>query len=165
MSILLHTCCSCTFMFFHDVLAVFYWKRGQTLAPSQLLFLPCTWLSPEAEICHLWSLARWMRLAHSLKVTAHKQPLCIWAEGVSHSSHRLYIMNGHGRYFCQTRWEIFHSDTYFLSALLESHALSLTTETQHFQLPSQNCGLQRSSVRPHFVQRRETSANMDNNHV
>lgn len=66
----------CTFinfiLFFHDALAVFCSKRGQTFAPSQLLFLPCTWLSPEAEICHLWSLVRWMRLAHSLKVTVHK---------------------------------------------------------------------------------------------
>lgn len=47
-------------------------KPGQTFAPSQLLFLPCTWLSPEAEICHLWSLGRWMLLPPSLKVTTHK---------------------------------------------------------------------------------------------
>lgn len=73
------------------------------------------------------------------------------------------IMNGHSRKFCPTRQKISHSDTYFLSALLESHAPNLTTEAQNFQLPSQNCGLQRSSVRPHFVQRREPSANMDNN--
>lgn len=81
-SILLHT--RYTFMgyllFFHDVLVVFSWKLGQTFAPSQLLFLPCTWLSPEAEICHLWSLGRWMLLAHSLKVIAHKQPLNNWGQ-------------------------------------------------------------------------------------
>lgn len=38
---------------------------------------------------------------------------------------------------------------YFLSALLESHALNLTAEAPNFQLPSQNCGLQHSSGRPH----------------
>lgn len=57
------------------------------------------------------------------------------------------------------------SDTSFLSALLEFHALNLATEARNFQLPSQNCGLQRSTERPHFVQRRETSANMDNNQL
>lgn len=51
------------------------------------------------------------------------------------------------------------SDTSFLSALLEFHALNLATEA------SQNCGLQRSTERPHFVQRRQTSANMDNNQL
>lgn len=83
MSIVLHTCCSCTFMnsllFFQDVLASFCRKRGQTVAPSQLLFLPCTWLSPEAEICHLWSLGRWMLLVHSLKVTAHKHTTTVYS--------------------------------------------------------------------------------------
>lgn len=32
-------------------------RRG---APSCWLFLPCTWFSPEAETCHLWSLVRRM---------------------------------------------------------------------------------------------------------
>ena len=50
-------------------------KRGQTFALSRLLFLPCTWLSPEAEICHLWSLGRWMLPAHSLKVHKHTTTL------------------------------------------------------------------------------------------
>ena len=65
MSILLHTSrpLISSLLFFHDVLE----KRGQTLAPTQLLFLPCTWLFPEAEICHLWSLIRWMHLAQCPK--------------------------------------------------------------------------------------------------
>lgn len=40
---------------------------GQGLAPSQLLFLPCTWLSPEAQICLLWPLVRWMLLDTSFE--------------------------------------------------------------------------------------------------
>lgn len=51
--------------------------------------------------------------------------------------------------------------------LLEFHALNLTTQATKFPitLPKKNCGLQRSSLRPHFVQRRETPANMDNNQM
>lgn len=83
-------CCSCSFinslLFFHDALDVFCWKRGQTIASSQMLFLPCTWLSPQEEICHLWSWVRWMLPAHSLKVTAQKQLLYIWGKDVSHVS-------------------------------------------------------------------------------
>ncbi len=88
MSILLHTGYSRTFMnsllFFHNVLAVFLWKRGHALAPSQLLFLPCTWLSPEAEICHLWSLVRWMLLAYSLKLMQHTNNSCIFGAKMFH---------------------------------------------------------------------------------
>lgn len=48
-------------------------------------FLPCTWLSPEAEICHLWSLVRWMLLAPSLKVAAHKHTVyCIFETKLLH---------------------------------------------------------------------------------
>lgn len=149
-------------LFFHDALAVF-WKRGQTVAPSQLLFLPCTWLSPGAKICHLWSLGRWMWLAHSLKVTALKQPLCIWGEDVSHffTDSILWMDMANNSVWQGRKYSTLTLN--FLLALLESHAMNLITEAQHFQLPSSNCGLQRSSVRPHFVQRRETSANMDNN--
>lgn len=72
---------------FHDVLAALCWKGGQTFAPSPRLFLPCTWLSPEAEICHLWSLLRWMLLAPSLQVTAQKNNHCIfWGKDVSNDS-------------------------------------------------------------------------------
>lgn len=81
--------------FFHDVLAALCWKRGQTFAPSPRLFLPCTWLSPEAEICHLWSLLRWMLLAPSLQVTAQKTTAVY--SGATMFQMIPHSVNGHGR--------------------------------------------------------------------
>lgn len=61
-------------------------------APSRGLFLPCTWFSPEAKTCHLWSLVRWMLLGCNLiyKWILNKRPQNIMRQiTVSNLSHFL----------------------------------------------------------------------------
>lgn len=53
---------------------------ARRLLQVRCYFLPRTWLSPEIEICHLWSLVRRMLLAQSLKITAGKHTTTTYGE-------------------------------------------------------------------------------------
>lgn len=46
------------------------WARR--LPQVSCYFLPCTWLSPEDETCHLWSLVRRMLLVHLQRLAPYK---------------------------------------------------------------------------------------------
>lgn len=63
-------------------------------APSCWLFLPCTWFSPEAETCHLWSLVRRM-LCGCIVQANTKQTSPNYDEAKVFPSYSLFhLMNG-----------------------------------------------------------------------
>lgn len=63
-------------------------------APSCWLFLPCTWFSPEAETCHLWSLVR--RMVWGCIVQANNIPKLLWGQSISPTFTIIlsHLMNG-----------------------------------------------------------------------
>lgn len=96
-------------------------------APSCWLFLPCTWFSPEAETCHLWSLVRRM-LCGCIVQASPKQTSPNYDKAKVFSPYSLsHLMNG-------DRWKS-PTLTSELGAFLAFQAQSCWNMSENSQFP------------------------------